>query len=117
MTDTTSRGIRCSSSWATARAKPAAWSWAWGRFRGTYSCRPLLPDVLAQADRPTASSTSRMCSATRQHSVIVAGLPGSRSNTSMVGESMSPQRDMGAWISSAARFADQARAATESSRQ
>ena len=117
MIDTTWAGIRCSSSWATARAKPAAWSWVWGRLRGTYSCSPLLPDVFAQAARPTASRTSRMCSATRQHSMIVAGLPGSRSNTTMVGASMSPQRAMGAWISSAARLADQARAATESSRQ
>ena len=35
MIDTTWAGIRCSSSWATARAKPAAWSWVWGRLRGT----------------------------------------------------------------------------------
>ena len=49
--------------------------------------------------------------------MIVAGLPGSRSNTTMVGESMLPHRAMGAWISRAARLADQASAATESSRQ
>ena len=58
-----------------------------------------------------------MRSATWQHSITVAGEPGSRSNTAMVGESMAAQRAIGEWISSAARLAAQASAATESRRQ
>ena len=48
--------------------------------------------------------------ATSAHSAMPAGGPGSRSNTTMVGDSMSAARAMGVWSSRAARLAAHTRA-------
>src|SRR4029077_18930449 len=48
---------------------------------GTYSCRPFEPEVLAQQSSPCSANRSRSIKPTLQHSTIVAGGPGSRSNT------------------------------------
>ena len=58
-----------------------------------------------------------MSSATSAHSGMPVLGPGSRSNTHIVGDSMSAPRAIGAWISSAAMLADHASAATESRAQ
>lgn len=49
---------------------------------GTSRCRPLDPEVFPYADSPSAASRSRSQRATTQHSTMLAGGPGSRSNTS-----------------------------------
>jgi|GEM_PF-6940744 len=112
MVAVTAFGCCFSNSWATASAKSDAWRCVCGELSGTYSCIPLDPEVLAKDTSPMVSRTARIDRATWQHSMIVAGSPGSRSNTNIDGESISPQRAMGPWISKAARFADHANAAT-----
>jgi hypothetical protein len=82
--DVTRFGRARSSSWA----KLLAWSLACSAVIPetlAYSCSPLPPEVLASGSRPALASTGRSASATRQHSTIVAGGPGSRSNTSRSG--------------------------------
>ena len=52
---------------------------------GASNWSPLPPEVLANTSRPASASSGRSHSATAQHSTMVAGAPGSRSNTSRSG--------------------------------
>ena len=74
---------------------------------GTYTCRPFEPDVFGKLRRPSRSNAPASHSATRQHSMIVAGGPGSRSKTTAVGRSSAGARCSGTCSSSAARLASQ----------
>ena len=111
--DTTSFGCSCANRCATAFAYSDV------SFAGAYAytCMPLLPDVFAHESTPSSSSTIRTCSATRQHSTIVAGAPGSRSNTSRSGSRLPPRGPTvhcGTCNSSAARFASHTNVASSS---
>ena len=118
-TVTTSFGWARSIAWATACENDEACSWVCvdPALSGTYSCRPLDPEVLARHSSPMPPSTSRIHNPTSAHCAMPAPGPGSRSNTTICGASMSEARAIGACNSIAARFAAQTIAGTESSRQ
>ena len=68
---------------------------------------PFEPDVFGNASRSQKSNARRSSSATRAHSTIVAGGPGSRSNATIVGCSISGARAIGVCSSRSARLASQ----------
>ena len=72
---------------------------------GTYTWRPLDPDVLARQMSSSWVSRSRTVHATSAHWATPAGAPGSRSKTMVVGRSGSSASASEGWSSSAARFA------------
>src|SRR6266851_2174872 len=72
---------------------------------GTYSCKPLDPDVFAQQSRPCSANTSRSIKPTLQHSTMVAGGPGSKSKTSVRGSGRFDASDSDVWNSSVAIWA------------
>src|SRR5208337_3765912 len=74
-------------------------------FSGTYICSPLEPDVFGKLCNSKCSKTSRSHSPTWQHCTMLAGGPGSRSNTIIVGQVISFARASDGCSSIAARFA------------
>src|SRR5690349_2863624 len=76
-----------------------------GVFKGTYTCRPLEPEVLAKHSSPKWLKICRTHSPTWQHCTMLAGAPGSRSNTSMVGCRISLPSDNEVCSSMSARLA------------
>ena len=66
---------------------------------------PFEPDVFANACIPKCSNACRSVNATRAHSTIAAGGPGSRSKATITGLSMSGARAIGVCSSRSARFA------------
>ena len=78
---------------------------------------PFEPDVFGNACEAEKSNARRSSSATRAHSTIVAGGPGSRSNAIIVGLSMSGARAIGVCSSRSARFASHTSVGRSSQRQ
>ena len=91
-----------------ARGQMAWWlrSW-WGYSAERKSAVPFEPEVLGKLCRPKCSKISRSHMPTCAHCTMLAGGPGSRSNTIMVGHSISFASESEGCSSMAARFAIQ----------
>ena len=89
-----------------ARTRASARSARRGRSAGGRSAAPSSPDVLAKHCSPIPASVARSSSATRQHSTIVAGAPGSRSKTTASARPDRAARASEACSSSAASWAE-----------
>src|SRR6266545_7979238 len=74
-------GTMAASSSATFFAYAETTSESWVADIGQHNCMPFLPDVFGYDEMPSSASRSRMRTATPQHSLRLAGAPGSRSTT------------------------------------